>query len=74
MDASQLIAFLNSIQVGDLDAIQGKLRLAREACDELSQPELSTTLQEAAEALSELDVRTYKKRVATVISRLGHVR
>jgi hypothetical protein len=74
MNTSQLIAFLNSIQVGDLDAIQGKLRQAREACEELAQPELSSTLQEAADALSALDVRTYKKRVATVISRLGHVR
>ncbi len=51
-----------------------KLERGREACRELKQDDLSETLREASEALSELDLGTYRKRLATVIARLGHVR
>ena len=74
MNTSQLIAFLNAIHVGEFDSIRAKLLQAGQACDELGQPELATLLKEAESALGQADLKTYRKRVATVIARLGHLR
>ena len=74
MDPGKLISHLNAIAVGDLDVIRAKLRQAREACVEIRQPELADKLREAADALDRADMKTYRKRVETVVSRLGHIR
>jgi hypothetical protein len=74
LDASRLIAFLNAINVGELDGIRAKLAQAREACVALEQAELAARLVEAEEALFAADMKTYRKRIETVISRLGHLR
>ena len=74
LDASQLIAFLNAINVGELDGIRAKLAQAREACIDLDQDDLAGKLLEAEDALFEADMRTYRKRIETVIARLGHLR
>ena len=74
LSASQLIAFLNAINVGELDGIRAKLATAREACIDLEQDELASRLSEAEEALFEADMKTYRKRIETVIARLGHLR
>jgi hypothetical protein len=74
MDASQLITFLNSLGVGDIDGIVAKLDEARRSCIELEQQELAERLAAAGEALGRADTRTYRKNVEAVISRLGHVR
>ena len=49
MDSNQLIANLNSINVGDLEVIRDKLEQAREACRAIDQPELADKLQEAVD-------------------------
>ncbi len=74
MSASELVAYLNAIKVGELDGIQARLGEARKACLELRQDGLATTLVEAESALQEADMKTYRKRMETVIARLGHVR
>jgi hypothetical protein len=74
LDASQLIAFLNAIDVGELDSIRAKLARARESCIAMEQEELATRLAEAETALFEADMKTYRKRIETVIARLGHIR
>ena len=74
MDSSQLIASLNAINIGDLDVIRAKLEQAREACRAIDQPELADKLQEAVEALDQADLKTYRRRVETVVSKLGHIR
>jgi hypothetical protein len=74
MDTSQLMAFLQSLNVGELDGIRTKLDQAREACIEIDQGDLAEKLQQAEQALDDADMRTYRKRVETVIARLGHVR
>jgi hypothetical protein len=74
LDTTQLIAFLNALDVGELDSIAAKLDEARDACEELGQPELAEKLGEALQALGGADLRTYRKRVETVVSRLGHLR
>ena len=74
MNPSQLIAHLNSIAVGDLETIRTKLSVAREACLELEQGELAETLSSAAQSLDEADLKTYRRRLETVVSKLGHLR
>jgi hypothetical protein len=74
MDPSQLIALLNSLDVGELDKIRTKLDEARRGCLALEQGELATRLVEAEQALGRFDLKTYRKRVETVVARLGHLR
>lgn len=74
MNTSQLIAFLNAIEIGQMDSIRAKLDEAKRACVALDQAELANKLGEATEALSRADLKTYRRRVETVIARLGHLR
>jgi len=74
MNPSQLIAFLNSINIGALEGIQGKLDQASTACRNLDQQELAELLSEAGTSLGRADMKTYRKRIATVVARLGHLR
>jgi hypothetical protein len=74
MDPSQLISHLNAIDIGDLDRIRGKLAEASAACVAIDQPDLADKLDEAMQALDRIDLKTYRRRVATVISKLGHIR
>ncbi len=74
MKPGQLIAFLNAIDVGELDSLKGKLEQARTSCVELGREDLAALLREAHESLQQGDLRTYRKRIQTVIARLGHLR
>ncbi len=74
MKPSQIIACLNSLNVGEMDGIRSKLDEAREACLMLEQVSLADHLGEAGSALSRADMKTYRKRVETVISQLGHLK
>ncbi len=74
MSVSRVLASLNSIHVGDMDAIRARLDEARSACLDLEQPELADKLREARQALDTADLRTFRKRVETVVARLGHLR
>jgi len=74
MDPGDLISHLNAINIGDLDLIREKLLQASQACSEIEQPDLADKLDEAVEALDRLDLKTYRRRVETVVSKLGHIR
>jgi len=74
MDATQLIAYLNALDRGEVDAIRAKLEQARQACIELDQTQLAEQLSHASRALADADTKRYRKCVETVIARLGHVR
>ena len=74
MDTSQLIAFLNALNVGELDSLRGKLTQAETACREMGQESLAEMLHEANVALGHSDLKTFRKRVETVIAKLGHLR
>lgn len=74
ISSNDLIAHLNAIRVGDLGGIREKIELAKRGCEQLAQPELAEMLQEALAALDVADVKTYRRRVETVVSKLGHLR
>ncbi len=71
---SKIIASLNSLSLGNTEVIGAKLAEARQACLELDENELADRLEEAHGALLRGDVETYRKRVKSVVSRLGHRR
>ena len=71
---SQLIALLNALTFGDLDAIRTRLEEAQRALTGLGHDEVASIVGEARSALSGGDVKTYKKRIATAIAKLGHLR
>ena len=74
MNPSKLIAYLHSINVGDLDGIRAKLVAAKQACLDLDQEDLAGILDDAEQALGRADLKIYRKRIETVVSRLGHLR
>ena len=74
MTPTQLIAFLNALNVGELDLLSGKLGEARAACLELGEQGLADKLAEARAALEHADLKSYRRRVETVVARLGHLR
>jgi hypothetical protein len=74
MTPTQVIALLNSLNVGDLDALRSKLDEARAQCATLGHEEVALVVAEARQALVSGDLRTYRKRVETAVARLGHLR
>jgi hypothetical protein len=71
---SQVIALLNALTHGDLEAIGVKLVEARGACEELGHGEVASIVAEAHGALSGGDLKTYRKKVETAVAKLGHLR
>jgi hypothetical protein len=71
---AQIIASLNSITVGEMDGIRARLDEAKHACLALQQVELAGHLDEAGSALERADMKTYHRRVATVVAQLGHLK
>ena len=74
MSPSQLIAFLNALHLGDVAALGAKLDEASAACARLGHDDLADHLRNARTALSTGDVKTYRRRIETVLARLGHIR
>ena len=74
MTPSQLIAFVHALNLGDLDGLAAKLEEARHACLGLGRPELAACVDEAASALRAGDLKTYRRKLETLVSRLGHLR
>lgn len=78
MDPSQIIASLNSMSLGDLDAIEARLAEAESACLELDSdggvPEIVDRLARARQAIGAADVREFRRNVEAAVSKLGHLR
>ena len=74
VDPARIIAALNALGRGEMATVRERLGEARKACVELAQGELAERLDEAASALARADLKTYRKRVESVISQLGHLK
>ena len=72
--SSRVIALLNALTHGDLEAIRAKLAEARGACEELGHDEVASIVAEAHGALADGDLKTYRKKVETAVAKLGHLR
>jgi hypothetical protein len=74
MTPTQLIAFLHALKLGDLEALRLKLTEAEGACHALGRADLAACVEEAAAALGQADLKTYRRKLETVVSSLGHLR
>jgi hypothetical protein len=74
MEVEKLIAGLNALNLGELDGLRSRLAHLRQACCEIDQQELAAMLEEADAALEVADMKIYRKRLETVIARLGHLK
>jgi hypothetical protein len=74
MEVEKLIAGLNALNLGELDGLRSRLAHLRQACREIDQLELAAMLEEADAALEVADMKIYRKRLETVIARLGHLK
>jgi hypothetical protein len=72
--ADQVISVLNSIEVGAIERIAGRLEEARRLLADMGQADLVAKLAEADEAIRCGDVPLFRKRLQNVVSRLGHLR
>jgi glyoxylase-like metal-dependent hydrolase (beta-lactamase superfamily II) len=71
---TRLIALLNALTHGDLDALGAKLAEAHGACEALGHEEVAAIVAEARGALLGGDLKTYRKKVETAVAKLGHLR
>lgn len=71
---TQVIALLNALSVGDLEAIRARLDEACGALEALGHDDVAAIVVDARSALVGGDLKTYRKRVETAVAKLGHLR
>jgi hypothetical protein len=69
-----MIATLNTIEVGALEAIQDQLLEVRAELTRREFGELVTKLDECLAALGRGDLKNFRRIKETIVSRLGHLR
>jgi hypothetical protein len=74
MDPRGVITLLNSLDLGEIGRVTRELEAAEAALLELGLPELGARLQEAGRKLRGGDVREFRRALAQVTAKLGHVR
>ena len=70
----EVIVSLNSLGVGDLEALQRKLETARHLVSEQGESDLAGKLAQASAALVEGRFTEYRRLLSLVVSRLGHLK
>ena len=70
----RILATLNSTEVGSIDRIVEKMRLAATDLRAIEQPELAKKAEESVEALGRADVAEFKRLRAFIQSKVGHLR
>lgn len=69
----EIIALLNALSLGELTSVERELSRAREALLDLGQAELGERVEEARRELQAGRLKEFRRAVATVTARLGHV-
>ena len=70
----EVIVILNSLPLNELSRVDGELERAREALLGMGQEELGQRVEEARRRLREGQLKDFRRTVATVTARLGHVK
>jgi len=68
------LAILNSLQVGELGRLHAEMERARTLLEELGQGELEQRIRDAQLALRRGDMKEFRRALANVTSRLGHLK
>lgn len=70
----EVIVSLNSLGVGDLEALQRKIAVARHEVVAAGEADLAQKLGEASAALEDGRIADFRRLVSLVVSRLGHLK
>jgi hypothetical protein len=70
----EILATLNALALNEVSRIHGQLDRVREALVRLGQPELEARLADAQRSLRAGEMREFRRAVANVTARLGHLR
>ena len=71
---SEILALLNALSTNELSRLDRDLERAEKALIDLGQPDLGERLGLARESLRGGDVREFRRAVANVTARLGHLK
>ena len=72
--ASSVMAQLNGLAVGDLQSIQAALESAGSELETIQQLDLAASVRDARQAVDCGDIKNFRRLIAQVVSKLGHVR
>jgi hypothetical protein len=70
----EIIVSLNNLGIGDLDAMERKIEMARQEIRTSGHEELAGRLDEAVAALRRGQFGEYRRLLNLVVSRLGHLK
>ena len=70
----ELLSELNSLQLGELSRVDGQLARAGAALLELGEEELGSRVEEARVSLKSGDLKEFRRALATVTGKLGHLK
>jgi len=70
----RILATLNSTEVGSIDRIAERMRIAATDLRAIEQPELAKKADESVAALGRADVAEFKRLRAFIQSKVGHLR
>jgi hypothetical protein len=73
-DLGALIATLNTLKVGELEAVRAQLLDVRTELERRDLAELVSKLDECLAALGSGDLKNFRRLKETIVSRLGHLR
>jgi hypothetical protein len=74
LSIDQLLATLNAVEVGSLEAIAAKMRLVQDGLTSMGQADLAETAAGAVAALGRGDVAEFRRGRAFLQSKVGHLR
>lgn len=70
----RILAILNSTEVGSIDRIAERMRVAATDLRAIEQPELAAKADESIAALGRADLAEFKRLRAFIQSKVGHLR
>ena len=70
----EVLSQLNGLKLGELSAVDVELVRAGEALEAMGQPDLSGRVQEARRCLKSGNLREFRRALATVTAKLGHLK
>jgi len=70
----EILATLNALSLNEVSRVHGQIDHAREVLARLGQPDLEARLTEAQRSLRAGEMREFRRGIANVTARLGHLR
>lgn len=74
MQTRGLIDTLNNLSLGELALVTRRVGEVRDEVLAMDQVEIAAILDESLACLAAGDLRTFRKRINTAVSRLGHLK